>query len=212
MKKVTKHFTLFSINIDIKIQIIKKYYKSQFFLSPSTTRHTLILTRYCMIAALTGFYKMQYMQRIKPKFGQTTVRRLNLNIGYVTVLTSAFPVVFRVLGEHKYLCRLNYLRRFNHTVSNLFLAIILHEMRYFWHFDRSDVIRPHRHVQIRELHRERPHAHFLQSYIHDHHDETIYRIVSTDSLRLQRHLQRSQKAFQEWEISSKTRWKFADDV
>ncbi|PRP81280.1 hypothetical protein PROFUN_04515 [Planoprotostelium fungivorum] len=78
---------------------------------------------YSIAAALLGLYQLNWMKKIQPKRGETTVRRLTLNVGVVLVLSSAFPIIFRVLGLTSF-DLIGLYRQANHSANQMLHLIM----------------------------------------------------------------------------------------
>jgi len=53
---------------------------------------------YLGATSVVGFYSMPFMSNVRPKWRQTSLPQLMLNCGFMLVLSSALPLLSRIIG------------------------------------------------------------------------------------------------------------------
>jgi len=53
---------------------------------------------YCMTSAVVGFYQIPIIARIRPQLWNTPMHRIVINLAFIQLLSSSFPIQARILG------------------------------------------------------------------------------------------------------------------
>ena len=55
---------------------------------------------YLLVTSLVGLYTIPFVRTIKPLIGKTSLTHLILNCGLFVILSSALPLLCRILGKY----------------------------------------------------------------------------------------------------------------
>lgn len=60
-----------------------------------------IVTSYLISTAVVGFYGLPYLSQLQPSLGDTSMGKVMFNCSVLLILSSALPVVSKMLGKMK---------------------------------------------------------------------------------------------------------------
>jgi hypothetical protein len=79
-----------------------------------------------MMSAFVGMYQMPGISKIKPKYKNTSIHKIAINVALILLLSSSFPVVARILGNDM-IHRLISSSRKNFSSNNDELTLTIYE-------------------------------------------------------------------------------------